>query len=115
MATITTANVKAVFSLLHQLSMKEYFYDTVPASRRAVIERGYPDPEAQEFALASYYANCFPKPLWEVHACKLYVYDEIAALEKLYTFHQRRQSGMYCIFGMIINNSFTACRYDIYD
>lgn len=92
---MTTANVKAVFSLLLNMSVKEYFqFEDVPRNRADVIERGYPDPEVQDHAITSYYVKCFPTPTWEVHACRLYIYDEIAALDKLYTFHQRHQKGI---------------------
>ena len=93
-ATMTVANVKEVSSLLLNFSIKEYLSDDVPSSRADVIKRGYPDPEHQDHAFACYYVECFPNPTWERHACRLYIREEMAALDKLYTFSQRHQKGI---------------------
>ena len=91
---MTVANVKEVSSLLLNFSIKEYLSDDVPSSRADVIERGYPDPECQDHAIACYYVKCFPNPSWERHACTLYICEEMAALDKLYTFYQRHHKGI---------------------
>ena len=88
---MTVANVKAVLSLMNP-DIKTWFLDDVPM-RAAAIESEFPETDAQNHALASYYVDCYSELSWEYFARSLYIFGDTAALEKLYSLCPLQKKG----------------------